>query len=72
MITVANKIINQQHIDTLNQESWAIRSLNTERAQELAGEAYEHSYKLNYTTGIAHSLRNMAIVISYFQITMPP
>lgn len=56
-----NKISNQQRIDTLTQESWAIRNLNTERALELALEARELSEKLNYPLGIAHSLRNMAV-----------
>lgn len=59
--SVPNKASTQQRIDTLNDESWAIRSLNTERALELAQEACEIAYKINYTAGIAHSMRNLAV-----------
>jgi serine phosphatase RsbU (regulator of sigma subunit)/tetratricopeptide (TPR) repeat protein len=58
---VLNKVSIQQRIDALNEESWATRNSNTERALELAHEACEVSTKLNYDKGIAHSLRNMAI-----------
>ncbi|MCC6690331.1 MAG: tetratricopeptide repeat protein [Bacteroidia bacterium] len=60
-----NNILNnssiEQRIDALNNESWTTRNTNTERALEMAHEACDKSAKLNYDTGLAYSLRNLAI-----------
>jgi len=70
---VINKITSQQRADFINEESWSIRNSNTQRALELAHEGYDLSSKLNYTNGVAYSLRNLAIchqLVSSYDVSL--